>query len=189
MKELFIAARSFILSISSTGCWRRHYWRRLSLPSHRQSERLSVSHKMHPYLWRFPERPPDPGRAVQSLGDTFAGAHSAHGVLWQRPRLDRDTCDTEHISFSAVASGWLCALNLILPLSLSCTHFSRSYPKRQSLHSSEGWHNTWAIQHHTRLAEKMETIIDRLAGEHRHQRVSDTHLTAVILRLQTKTYQ
>lgn len=33
------------------------------------------------YLWRFPERPPDPSSAVQSLADAFAGAHGTHGVL------------------------------------------------------------------------------------------------------------
>ena len=89
--------------------------------------------KKHDYLWRFPEGPPDPGSAVQSLGDTFARAHGTHGVLWRLPRLDRDPCDIDHISISTVASGWLCTLHLILPESLSHIHISRSNPKWQSL--------------------------------------------------------
>lgn len=93
MKELFMAARSFILSMSSTGCWKKTR----GTMSLRLSLSVNVSaadRREHPHLWRLPERPPDPRRAVQSLGDAFAGAHGAHGVLWRLSLLDRDTWNT-----------------------------------------------------------------------------------------------
>ena len=140
MKELFIAARSFILSMSSTGCWGRklhntHYSVIQWVP-----EYLGW-HKRPPHLWRFPEWPPDPGTAVQSLGDTFTGAHSSHGVFWQRPGLHRDTCGRDHTGISALASEWLCRLHPILPPSLPLTHFSRSHLRGMM------WHTCNSIPH------------------------------------------
>lgn len=78
-----------------------------------------------PYLWRFPEWPPDPCSTVQSLGDTFAGAHSTHGVLWWLPSLHRDTCNTALIS--TVASGWLCSNLMSLFHSFSHTSLPQGH--------------------------------------------------------------
>lgn len=142
MKELFIAARSFILSMSSTGCWKKRQWPMQHYLICKWWPFPSYTKVKITYLWRFPEWPPDPCGAVQSLGDSFAGAHSTHGVLWQLPSLHRDSCNKGRIS--TVASGWPCSKltshsfthSITITQIYACTHTSlplRSYTKWKSL--------------------------------------------------------
>lgn len=109
-----------------------------------------VKKRKKSHLGRLPERPSDPCSAVQSLGDTFTGTHSAHGVLWQRPGFDWDGCNTHHIAINTILS--------TLPLQTTPNTPTESLTQEHSRQGQE--YNTLVIQHCTCLMEKTETGID-----------------------------